>query len=142
MENIYQIPSNFRSDTERQIFWAKVVADQIASGMGAERFCQQHQINFSKFHYWKYYKIKPDFSHSNSISKPKSKQYDKGAAKFISLQVAADIPSNEHPKDGIVDVQDKKVEILFKNGHKMILPLVISETNLLLLVKIVGGLQC
>jgi len=142
MENIYQIPSNFCNDVEQQKFWAKVVDNQIASGMGAEKFCQRHQINFSKFHYWKYSKIKPNFSQSNSINKQKNKQPDKDVAKFISLQVAADIPSNGYHKENAVDAQDKKVEIVFKNGHKVILPLMISETNLSLLIKIIGGLQC
>ena len=142
MENIYQIPSKFCSDSERQNFWAKVIADQIASGMGSERFCQHHQINFSAFHYRKYKKAKANCILSKNTIRPKNKQCDKDTAKFISLQIAADIPSNEHHKDAAINVQDKKVEIIFKNGHKMILPLVISETNLLLVIKILGGLQC
>lgn len=143
MENRYQIPSGSCDEIERQNFWAKAFADQIASGMGAERFCQHHQINFSAFHYRKYKKTKANCILSKNPIRPKSKQQDdKDVAKFVSLQIAADIPSNEYHKDGTVDIQDKKVEILFKNGHKMILPLAISETNLLLLIKIVGGLQC
>lgn len=142
MENRYQIPSGSCDEVEQQNFWSKVVDDQIASGMGAERFCQHYQINFSSFHYRKYKKIKANCILSKNAIKPKNKQCDKDSAKFISLQVAADIPSNEHHKDGIVDAQDKKVEILFKNGHKIILPLVISETNLLLLIKTIDGLQC
>jgi hypothetical protein len=142
MENVYKTPSESCDVTKLQNFWANVADDQIASGIGAEKFCQQHQINFSQFHYWKYRKIKPNFSNGNDISKPRKKQGNKDAAKFISLQIAADIPSNENLKDRIVDVQDKTVEILFKNGHKMILPLAISETNLLLLIKIVAGQQC
>ena len=142
MENIYQIPSGFCNDTEQRNFWVKVVGDQEASGLGAKTFCQQHQINFSKFHYWKYCKIKPDFCNSNVISKPRKKQHDKEVAKFISLQIADDMPSNDQPKDAAINVQDKKVEIVFKNGHKIILPLIIFEANLLLLIKTLGGSPC
>jgi hypothetical protein len=142
MENTYQIPSNFCSDAEQQAFWAKVVADQIASGMGSEKFCRHHQINFSTFHYRKYKKNNSSYVLSKNNIKPKSEQRDKDVSKFISLQVATDIPSNMCHKENAVDAQDKKIEIVFKNGHKVILPLVISETNLSLLIKIIGGLQC
>jgi hypothetical protein len=142
MENRYQIPSISCDEVEQQNFWAKVVADQIASGMGAEKFCQRHQINFSTFHYRKYKKTNSSCVLSKDSIRPKSKQRDKDVSKFISLQVAADIPSNGCHKENTIDVQDKKIEIVFKNGHKVILPLVISETNLSLLIKIIGGLQC
>jgi hypothetical protein len=142
MENRYQIPSISCDEAVQQNFWAKVVADQIASGMGAEKFCQRHQINFSTFHYRKYKKTHSSCVLSKNSIRPKSEQRDKNVAKFISLQVAADIPSSDHYKEKVIDAQDKKVEIVFKNGHKVILPLVISETNLLLLIKTIGGLQC
>ena len=142
MENKYQIPSGSCDEIEQQNFWSKVVDDQIASGMGAERFCQHHQINFSTFHYRKYKKAKANCLLSKNVIRPKDKQHNKNVAKFISLQVAADVPSNESHKEGAADIQNEKVEIAFKNGHKIILPLVISEANLLLLIKTIGELRC
>ncbi|CAL7961852.1 conserved hypothetical protein [Gammaproteobacteria bacterium] len=143
MERLYQIPAESCDVIELQKFWTRVAGDQMASGMGAERFCQQHQINFSKFHYWKYRKVKPNSSHDSGISNPKDRQDDKDVAKFISLQVAVDKSSNECQEERITaNHEDRAVEIVFKNGHKIILPLVISEANLSLLIKTVGGLQC
>ncbi len=141
MKNLYQFPSESCDDIEQRNFWAKVVDDQIASGMGAKRFCQQHQINHSKFHYWKYNKIKSTFDHSKSI-KTKNKQPDKDIAKFISLQIAKDKPFKEHQKESAISDQNKIVEIVFKNRHKIILPLPVSATNLSLLIKTVAGLEC
>jgi len=142
MENIYQAPSESCNVVELQNFWAKAVDDQITSGIGAERFCQQHQINFSQFHYWKYSKIKPNSSSNNGVSQPRSKQHDKDAAKFIPLQIAANVSSNDLNTEDAVDSQDKKIEIVFKNNHRMILPPTVSETSLLLLIKAVGELRC
>lgn len=153
METIYQTPSESCDASELQNFWIKVVDDQIASGMGAERFCQQYQINFSQFHYWKYSKIKPNSSRSNGASQLRSKQHDKDAVKFVSLQIAnvpadvssdkaEDTPSNDLHKEDAIDSQDQKIEIVFKNSHRVILPSVISGTNLVLLIKTVGELQC
>lgn len=141
MENLYQIPSESCDDAEQRIFWAKVTADQIASGMGAEKFCQHHQVNFSKFHYWKYSKIRL-LSNNTSSGKQEKRKRDKSSAKFIPLQITTDIPSNKCHKKEVVSSQAKEVVVIFKNGHKIILPLVVSETNLSLLVEIVGGLQC
>jgi len=142
MESLYQIPSESCDDSEQRIFWAKVAADQIASGMGAEKFCQYHQVNFSKFHYWKYSKIRLLSNGTGSISKQENRKHDKDPAKFIPLQIATDAPSNRCHKNEAISSQVKEVVIVFKNGHKIILPLVVSKTNLSLLVEIVGGLQC
>lgn len=142
MEKLYQIPSESCDEAEQRGFWAKVIADQIASCKGAEKFCQQHQLNFSAFHYWKYSKIRLLTNDTNHISKQKNRQHDKDATKFVQLQVAVDTPSNEYHKNETVGGQAKEIVIIFKNGHKIILPLAPSEANLLLLIKTVGSLQC
>lgn len=140
MESIYQTPSKFCNVVEQQSFWSKVIANQKTSGLSIKRFCKQHQISFSTFTYWKYKKNKLDSKLANSIIRAKNKQSDKKVAKFISLQVASDIPSNEKHKKGAVDAEDGKIEFVFKNGNKMTLSLIISDTNLLSLIKSVGGL--
>ena len=136
MDKVYQVPQKFRDKHEEQNFWLKAITDQIASNVGAEKFCQKHQINFSTFTYWKYKKKEFSSKINNDIIKAKNKQSDKDVARFIALQVADDVQSKE--KD--INAQDKKTEIVFKNGHKMILSSATFETNLLLLVKVIGGL--
>jgi hypothetical protein len=140
MESIYQLPSKSCDNVEHRNFWLKVIADQKASSLGTKIFCEQHQINFSTFTYWKYKKNKSYSSLNNNISEAKNKQLGKDVPKFIPLQIAADIPSTESHQEGTVDTQNRKIEIIFNNGHKIILPLVISDTNLLLLIRAVGGL--
>ncbi len=140
MESIYQIPQKFFDDVEQKNFWLKLIADQKASSLSIKKFCEQHQISFSTFSYWKYRKNKPDSNVNNSISKAKNKQADKEVAKFIPLQVVPDITPARSYQEANADVQDGKIEIAFKNGHKILLPGVISDTNLLLLIKAVGGL--
>lgn len=138
MNNTYQIPSKSCNDKEKKSFWTKVVTDQIASHMGAEKFCQQYQLNFSSFHYWKYSKIKLLTNNANNLSKHKNRQRDKDIAKFIPLQITP----NGDCKNEVIDRQSKEVVIIFENGRKIVIPLVISETNLLLLIKAVGALLC
>jgi hypothetical protein len=151
MENIYQIPAESCDEAEQRIFWTKVVNDQITSSLGAEKFCERYQVDFSKFHYWKYVKIRLNLSPNpnSNIKHPKNKRCNKDASKFISLQIAnappdisSDTPSNDPRKEAAIHSQDKKIEIVFKNNHRMILPPAISETNLLLLIKTLGELQC
>jgi hypothetical protein len=138
MNNTYQAPSESCNDKEKKSFWVKVVTDQIASQMGAEKFCQQHQLNFSSFHYWKYRKFKLLTNNSNNFSKNRNRKRNKDIAKFIPLEIT---PDGSH-KNQIVDIQSKEVVIIFKNGRKIIIPLVITEPNLLLLIKTVGELLC
>jgi hypothetical protein len=142
MEPIYQIPQKFSDDVEQKNFWLKLIVDQKASGLSIKKFCEQHQISFSTFSYWKYRKNKPGSSVNNniSISKAKNKQADKDIAKFIPIQVTTGVPPARNHQEAVVDCRDRKIEIAFKNGHKIILPLVISDTNLLLFIKAVGEL--
>ncbi|EKD46032.1 MAG: hypothetical protein ACD_69C00041G0003 [uncultured bacterium] len=139
--NRYQIPSSFNGIAEQRNFWTKIVEDQIASGMGAEKFCEQHQITFTKFHYWKYSKIRPDCISSNENNKTKNQCQNRDVAKFVSLKIAPGKRTINHQEiNGIAEQNTKLIEIIFKNGHKIIWPSVISDTNLLLLIKAVGEL--
>ena len=140
MESIYKFPSKSCDDVEHRNFWIKVIADQKACSLGIKRFCEQHQIKFSTFTYWKYKKNKLDSNFNNKINKTKNKQVDKDVDKFIPLQIAADMSPAESHQEEDMDAQDREIEIAFKNGHKIILPLVVSDTSLLLLIKAVGGL--
>jgi hypothetical protein len=136
--NIYQVPSKFHNEAKQRSFWIKVICDQIASGIGAEKFCKQHQINLSKFSYWKYSKIRPDGVCGHTTNKMNNPQDDKDQTKFISLQIATDKTPIDCPKAD--DRSSEVLEIIFKNGNKVILPAMLLETNLLLLVQAVGGL--
>jgi hypothetical protein len=144
MGNVYQASSGSHDDVEQQNFWLRTVSEQNASGIGLKRFCQQHKISFSKLKYWKYVKqkIKPVSDSVNDVDKQKHTQDEKAAAKFIPLQIATDAPPDECPTKEVAVSRDKTVEIIFRSGHKIILPLVISDANLLLLIKIVSGLKC
>ncbi len=128
MKDIYKEPSESSSDHEHRGFWSRVLADQKASGIGMRNFCQQHQLNFSRFAYWKYKKKKI-----------------KSANKLVPLQITSDLPApvKEYPKDKVV-IDDEAVgtEIVFKNGHKLILSSTTEETNLLSIIKMVAELQC
>lgn len=37
--------------------WSRLVADQLASGLGQDRFCRERQVHPGRFHYWKYTKL-------------------------------------------------------------------------------------
>ena len=136
MESLYQVPATSCSDTEHRIFWAKVISDQKASGTSIKKFCRQHQLNFSALHYWKYRKQKIKAAH---VCSGKS---NNNAARFIPLQIAEDMPNDECHKNEPAHSKPQEIQIVFKNNHKLILPLIIPEASLLLIVKVVAGLQC
>ena len=136
MENLYQVPVASCSDTEHRAFWAKVISDQKASNVSIKKFCRQHQLNFSALHYWKYKKQKIKATHACNGKSNNS------AARFIPLQIAADMSNGECHKTEPTYSKPQEIQIVFKNNHKLILPLIIPEASLLLIVKAVAGLQC
>ena len=140
MKSIYQAPSESSSNYEQQIFWSRVLVNQKASGIGMRSFCQQHQLNFSRFAYWKYKKQKIRDIHDNSEVLKKIIREE--PSKFIPLQIAADLPATveEYSEDEISDNEVIRTEIVFKNGHKLILPSTIKEINLLPIIKMIAEL--
>lgn len=144
-ENPYQFPENFNGVAKEREFWAEMVADQLASGMGAENFCKENKLNFSKFHYWKYSKIRPDSIGAAANKNPKiiRQCQDKKINKFISLQISPDQAIvNQQAKNITVDRSSEAIEVIFKNGHKIIVPETITGVNLSLLIKVIGELLC
>lgn len=142
-EKRYQVPENFSGVAEEREFWVKIVADQVASGIGAETFCEQHKLNFSRYHYWKYRKIRPDYIGTIAKKNPKIKRacQDKKVNKFIALQISPEPASiKQQTRNMLADRDSKTLEILFKNGHKIIVSEAIIEINVL--IKAVGELGC
>lgn len=143
--NKYQISFGTNELAEQRSYWAKVVEDQIASGMGAEKFCELHQVNFTKFHYWKYSKIRPSCIGAAAKKNPKivRKCRDKKINKFIALQISPDQAIvNQQAQNITADRSSKAIEVIFKNGHKIMVPETITEVNLSVLIKVVGELPC
>lgn len=144
-ESRYQVPKNFSNVAEERTFWAKIIADQLASGMGSEKFCKQQQVNFSKFHYWKYAKVRPDCigAATNKTTKLVKQCQDKKINKFVSLQISPKqaVVNNQQTQNNTVR-SSETIEVIFKNGHKIIVPEAITSDNLSLLIKAVGELQC
>lgn len=147
MENKYQIPLESCSDKERQDFWSKFISDQITSSMDMKMFCHRHQLRFSQFVYWKYKKktTKAIYKRAKKLSISKN---NKGADRFIPIQVTTDLATKKHPEYGVINNEaiDKEasveINILFKNGHKLILPSTIRESELLSIIKIAAELRC
>jgi hypothetical protein len=134
MESLYQIPSESCSNLERRAFWDKIIIDQSTSGLSLVKFCQLHQLKFTTFRSYKYKKTKAKAAICRSDNK------DKSTARFVPLQIAADVSVNKYPKDEAVDNKVTEIKVTLKNGHKLILPLAISETSLLLIIKMVAEL--
>ena len=132
MESLYQIPSESCSNLERRAFWDKVIIDQSTSGLSLVKFCQLHQLKFTTFRSYKYKKTKAAICHSDNK--------DKSTNRFVPLQIAADVSVNKYLKDEAVDNKVTEIKVTLKNGHKLILPLAISETSLLLIIKMVAEL--
>ena len=141
MESLYQAPTKMCSDSEYRIFWARVISDQKTSGVGLKEFCRQHQLSFSALHYWKYKKQKIKTTHGNGYN-TKSLQSNNEAIKFIPLQISTDVSVDSRNYKSKPVCSETSMQIIFKNNHKLILPLVIPEANLLLIIKAVADLQC
>ena len=137
MQDLYQAPVKPCSISERNAFWVKVVADQSVSGMSLKKFCQLHQLKYSTFKGYKY-RVRSTKNIPSGISKNIQSNIDK----FIPLQITSNIPIKDDLKKESIDNTMTEIKIIFNNGHKIFLPLAASEANLLLLVKMVGGLRC
>jgi len=144
MENLYQTPSESCSSSERWDFWVKVIADQSTSGISTKKFCKLHQLKYTTFKGYKYKRKKKKINRSNASNKSvvKNIQSDNCSNKFVQLQIATEVPVNEHYKNEPVCNEASEIHIVFKNKHKMILPSSLTETHLLSIVKIVAELQC
>jgi hypothetical protein len=144
MQSLYKIPSNLCAKSERHAFWNKVIADQSISGMSMQKFCRIHQIQYSTFKGYKY-RIQDTINFSrktNQSNNLKNIQNNNNIAKFVPLQITTDTSVNACSEAKIIDDEITEVKIVLNNGHKVILPLAISEASLLRLIKIVAGLQC
>ncbi len=138
MESLYQVPTKSCSDSEHRIFWARVMSDQKTSGIGLKEFCRRHQLNFSALHYWKYKKQKIKATHGRDDRNMKNQQSNNDAARFIPLQISTSTSVSDHRK--IESNKTPEIQIVFKNNHKLILPLTIPEASLFLIVKIIANL--
>ena len=147
MENKYKILSESCSDKERQAFWSVVISDQITSKMEMKIFCHKYQLRFSRFLYWKYKKktTKAIYKRAKKFSVSKN---NKCLDRFIPIQVATALATKRDPESGIISNEaitketSVEINILFKNGHKLILPSTIKESELLSIIKIAAELPC
>lgn len=142
MEDLYKTPSESCGDLERRSFWASVIADQSTSGMSMVKFCHMHRLKFTTFRDYKYRKLNTETT-SRNINDDNSLKYiqnDKDVPRFIPLQVATSVSANKCQKNEAVAAEVAEIKIVFKNGHKLILPS--TETHLLSIIKIVGELRC
>ena len=135
MEHKYQLPAKFSNKIERKTFWAKIFADQAASGLSAKRFCRLHQLPYSTYKGNKYQ------------AKPKA---DKAAAKFLALEL---VVPNKTLDTVIADnlasaanthqtTMTAEIQIIFNNNHRIVLPLATADAQLLVIIKTVAGLLC
>jgi hypothetical protein len=130
MESQYQMPTKPCSKAKIHDFWSKIIADQISSEMDMQRFCSQHQLKFTSLRYWKY---------TSKIGKAICKNARKGnsiePARFIPLQIT-NIANDTASK---TNSEFREVQLIFNNGHRLILPIVISEANLSMIIKVVAA---
>jgi len=132
MQNTYQVPSKANTSSERHAFWNKVIIDQNNSGMSMKKFCRLHQLKYSTYKGYRY-----RIYGTNKLLR-KSKQ-NNNTAKFIPLQIGSDNMTETHSKNKTAD-NKIEVKIELNNAYKIILPLAVSETNLLWLIKMVAKL--
>jgi len=150
MESLYKIPSKSCSNKKRQVFWSQVMADQIASGISMIKFCQLHGLKYTTFKSHRYsrknIKKHSDLYNDNKLkSKQNKNANENGIDKFIPLQIVTDKSENKLSdmtiKEDVIDKSADEINIVFKNGHKVILPpVVVEKDNLLQLIKTVAGL--
>ena len=135
MENSYQSASNLYGEFERQIFWTKVISEQIASGISVPKFCKQNGLKFSTMRYWKY---RSKISVSTHDYVEESNSSDDQTNRFIPIQIAS---SSTNAINRISNKEETiEIKFIFNNGHKMIFPLSIPEENLATIIKIVSRL--
>ena len=144
MENLYQPPSGPCSNSERRFFWDKIIDDQNASGISMKKFCNLHKLKLSTYRSHKYRKRGVEINRCGikNHNVAKNIQRNNCAAKFIPLQIATDAAFNKCNKGEGVYNGAPKIQVIFKNKHRLVLPLATSEANLLLIVKAVAGLPC
>ncbi len=141
--NIYQVPSSFRDEHEEKVFWSKIMADQKRSGMGMRQFCRQHQISFSRLAYWKYNKKRKKKTISRQKNNLNNIRQDTDTNntndRFVPLQITSDLSFDKHNREISKD-KNAQAEILFKSGHKLILPLPVKEGYLFSVIKMLSRL--
>jgi hypothetical protein len=133
MENLYQTPSASCSVSERKAFWAKVIADQNISGISTKKFCKLHQLKYSTYKNHRYRKTNTEINNKNANS-----TNNNNSAKFVQLQIATDTAVKCNKNE---TTEHSRIQIVFKNKHKLILPLEISGKQLLI-IKTVAELPC
>ncbi len=144
MENLYQIPPRGScSTTERERLWKQIIADQERSGLKMTRFCQKHQLTISTFKQWKY-RFQKDDEQFDKNNNTEDTQVSKLTTEFIPLQIAGN--SFATTEDGN-EAQGKtgsetEIKIIFRNGHSIIMPLVVSAEVLPSLIHQVAKLPC
>jgi len=157
MEKTYQIPARGScSPRERQGLWQQIIADQESSGLKMTRFCEEHQLNLSTFKQWKYFlqqdnKKRDDRNHECKIDKEERKEQNgKLTTRFVPLQITANnLLTDEHSEDknnkvkaeGVIE-SVTRMEIVFKNGHSIIMPSIVTAEELMVLIEQVAKLAC
>lgn len=116
---------------DKKKHWAKVIAEQIASGMKISEFCRVYGLSSHVFRYWKYLKYKR--RERNELSE---EQQNNDAVSFTPVEV--------NTSDFRRDTEEGKpgqVKITFKNGHSIsvndasiekVLTLIIAQISQLL----------
>jgi formylmethanofuran dehydrogenase subunit D len=153
METKYQLPEKFCNQLERKTFWAELFINQAASGLSAKKFCKLYQIPYSTYK-GNRYKVEPKVkTQQGGIAKNKisAMQHNNHVAKFLPLQITANDVINQNTNPTMID-QGKpitttydttsEIQIIFKNGHRLILPVTISEVQLLSIINSVASLLC
>lgn len=135
MISLYQPPSGPCSNSERQFFWDKIVDEQNAGGANMKKFCNLHKPKISTYRGYKYRKQNTKINCCD-ITNSSNDCTDK----FIQLQTAAKDPIHEHHKNEFDEASE--IQVVFKNEHRLVLPLLTSGANLLLIIKAVAELRC
>lgn len=154
METKYQLPAKFCNQLESKAFWAKIFTDQAASGLSAKKFCKLHQLRYSSYKGHKY-RAKPktqtqckDSIAPTEIKIPKIQSSDY-ATKFLPLQITANDAVSQNTHTTVIDQcklitatynATPKIQIIFKNDNRLILPATTPEAQLLAIINSVAGL--
>jgi hypothetical protein len=121
MNDISNKSSKANNEMPKIIFWEKIITEQKMSGKKMNEFCQERQLSLEAFKYYKY----------RALRDKKKISGDSGS--FIPLQVISEEAATK-PKA-------EKIEIIFRNGHRLAIPLDDLQAALFIIEKI-AGLRC
>ena len=107
-----------RIDEKKQRAWVRVLAKWEASGLSIRRFCREHRVRESQFHWWKRLLQRRGAWQAGREREVRETEGCPGSVPFARVELRAD-PGSPCPTEAREQIPAGRIELLVSDRYRL-----------------------